>query len=145
MAVLRNIIAWTALLPCVGLAGASPVHLSREVEQTDPISGLHWQRVLDPTHPAAPPRWMLIRGSGSEVNTHGELRRPTMCVRSGDHVLLRSSNAGLSALSIEARVLENGACGSRVRARVTVTGAVVEVTVLDSGAGVLGGAAATWR
>ena len=145
MIVLRNLIAWTAFLRCVSLAGASPVHLSREVEQTDPISGLHWQRVLDPTHPAAPPRWMLLRGSGFAVSTHGERRRPTMCVQTGDHILLRSANAGLSALSIGATVLENGGCGARVRARVTVTGAVVEMTVLDSGAGVLGGTAARWR
>jgi flagella basal body P-ring formation protein FlgA len=47
--------------------------------------------------------------------------------------------------SLEATALQNGACGARVRARVAVTGAMVEMTVLDSGAGVLSGKAAAWQ
>ena len=144
MTAFRNIIIGIATLSCVSLAGASAVHLPREVEQADPISGLRWQRMTDPAHPAAPPRLTLTRGPGSELSEHRELRRATICVRAGDHVSLRSANAGFSMFSLEATALQNGACGARVRARLAVTGAIVEMTVLDSGAGVLSGKTATW-
>jgi hypothetical protein len=142
---LRNIAVCIATLACVSLAGASAMHSPLEVEQADPISGLHWQRVTDPTHPSAPPRLMLTRGSSTALREHRELRRPTICVRAGDHVSLHSTNAGFSMFSLEATALQNGACGARVRARVAVTGAMVEMTVLDSGAGVLSGKAAAWQ
>jgi hypothetical protein len=142
---LRNIFVCIATLACVSLAGASAMQPPLEVEQTDPISGLHWQRVTDPTHPSAPPRLRLTRGSGAGLIEHRELRRPTNCVRAGDHVSLRSTNAGFSMFSLEATALQNGACGARVRVRVAVTGAMVEMTILDSGAGVLSGKAAAWQ
>jgi Chaperone for flagella basal body P-ring formation len=142
---LRNIVVCIATLACVSLAGASATRPPLEVEQADPISGLHWQRVTDPTHPSAPPRLTLTRGSGTALIEHRELRRPTICVRAGDHVSLHSTNAGFSMFSLEATALQNGACGARVRARVAVTGAMVEMTVLDSGAGVLTGKAAAWQ
>jgi hypothetical protein len=41
--------------------------------------------------------------------------------------------------------LENGVCGARVRVRVMVTGALLEMTVLDSGSGMLSGKADGWR
>ena len=145
MAAIQNIVVGIVALSCAGFAGASSAHLPREVEQADPVSGLHWQRVTDPTHPAAPPRLMLTRGTDAELNEHRDLRRPTICVRAGDHVSLRSTNQGFSMFSLEAKVLENGACGTRVRARVAVTGAMVEMTILDSGAGVLSGKAAAWQ
>jgi hypothetical protein len=129
----------------VSVAGASAVHLGRDAEQVDPISGLHWQRVLDAKHPEAPPRLTLLRGSGAGVSRHRELMRPAICIRAGDHVSLRSANAGLSRSSLEATALQNGACGARVRARVAVTGALVEMTILDSGAAILSVKVSSWR
>jgi hypothetical protein len=41
--------------------------------------------------------------------------------------------------------LGNGACGERVRARVAVTGAVVEMRVLDARTAVFSEKAAAWR
>ena len=146
MIALRNIIVCTAMLSLgMSVAGASAVHLGRDAERVDPISGLHWQRVLDAKHPEAPPRLTLLRDSGAGVSRHRELMRPTICVRAGDHVSLRSANAGLSMSSLEATALQNGACGARVRARVAVTGALVEMTVLDSGAGILSGKVGAWQ
>ena len=145
MTALRYIVATIAAFGCVSFTGASTDHFPRRGEQTDPIPGFHWQRVMDPTHPSAPPRLMLMRGAGAELNGQRDLRRATICVRAGDHVSLRSANAGFSMFSLEATVLQNGACGARVRARVAVTGTLVEMTILDSGAGVLSGKAATWK
>jgi hypothetical protein len=130
---------------CVSVAGASALHLGCDAEQVDPISGLHWQRVLDAKHPAAPPRLTLLRGSGAGLSRHRELTRPTVCVRAGDHVSLRSAKSELSMSSLEATALQNGACGARVRARVAVTGALVEMTVLGSGAGILSGKVGAWQ
>jgi len=129
----------------ISVAGASAVHLGRDAERVDPISGLHWQRVLDPKHPAAPPRLTRQRGSVAELSIQGKSLRPALCVRAGDHVSLRSANAGLSRSSFEATALQNGVCGARVRARVAVTGALVEMTVLDSGAAILSGKVSTWE
>jgi hypothetical protein len=129
------------MLFCVSAAGASAVHVARDAEQADPISGLHWQVVSDPRHPAAPPRLTLMRGSDQPSEKGKQLPRPMVCVRAGDHVLLRGNNNDLSAMSLEATALENGTCGARVRARVAVTGALVEMIVLDARAGVLSGKA----
>jgi hypothetical protein len=146
MIVLRNIIVGTAMLSFgISVAGASAVHLGRDAERVDPISGLHWLRVLDPKHPAAPPRLMRQRGAAAELSRQEESLRPALCVRAGDHVSLRSANAGLSRSSFEATALQNGVCGARVRARVAVTGALVEMTVLDSGAAILSGKVSTWE
>jgi len=146
MIVLRNIIVGTAMLSFgISVAGASAVHLGRDAERVDLISGLHWQRVLDPKHPAAPPRLTRQRGSVAELSIQGKSLRPALCVRAGDHVSLRSANAGLSRSSFEATALQNGVCGARVRARVAVTGALVEMTVLDSGAAILSGKVSTWE
>ncbi len=68
-----------------------------------------------------------------------------MCVRAGDRVLLRGASVNFSRMSLEATALESGACGARVRARVGVTGALVEMTVLDAGSGILSGKAVAWR
>jgi hypothetical protein len=146
MIALRNIIVGTAMLSFgMSVAGASAMHLGRDTERIDPISGLHWQRLRDPNHPEAPPRLTLQRSSGAELSNHGKSLRPALCVRAGDHVTLRSANAGFSMSSLEATALQNGACGARVRARVAVTGALVEMTVLDSGAAILSGKVSAWR
>jgi hypothetical protein len=48
-------------------------------------------------------------------------------------------------MALEATAFESGACGARVRARVAVTGALVEMKVIDAGAGILSGKAGAWR
>ena len=142
----RNILVCTAMLSFgMSVAGASALHLGRDAEQVDPISGLHWQRVLDAKHPAAPPRLTPLRGSVAGVSRHREPVRSAICVRAGDHISLRSANSELSMSSLDATALQNGVCGARVRARVAVTGALVEMTVLDSGAGILSGKVSAWR
>jgi hypothetical protein len=145
MTLFVNIVVSLLTLFCVGAAGASAAHVVRDAEQADPISGLHWQLMTDPKHPAAPPRLTLIRGSDQSSEDGKPLPRRMVCVRAGDRVLLRANNAGLSMISLEATALENGMCGARVRARVAVTGAQVEMTVLDARAGSLSGnAGAGW-
>lgn len=142
----RNILVCTAMLSIgMSVGGASSLHPGRDAEQVDPISGLRWQRVLDAKHPAAPPRLTLLDSAGARVSRHNETMRPIICVRAGDHVSLRSANEGSSMLSLEAMALQNGACGTRVRARVVVTGALVEMTVLNSGTGILRGKVRAWQ
>lgn len=129
----------------MSVAGASAMNVARDTELADPFSGLRWQRVANSERPAAPPRLVLVRDAEAAGNTQKERQRPSICVRAGDRVLLRGTNVGFSAVSLEARALENGACGERVRARVMLTGALVEMRVVDSGAGVLSGKVAGWR
>jgi hypothetical protein len=145
MTALLNIVVCLVMLFCVSIAGASALHVARDAREADPISGLRWQRVADPKHPAAPPRLTLVRGADPALRSHRELRRPALCVRAGDHVLVHGKDAGSSTFSLEAIALENGACGDRVRVRVAITGALAEMSVLGSGMGVLSGKAAAWR
>jgi hypothetical protein len=139
-----NIVVCLVTLFCVSIAEASALHVACDAKQADPISGLHWQRIADPKHPAAPPRLTLVRGD-TALQGHRELRRPALCIRAGDHVLLHGKYAGSSTLSLEAMALENGACGDRVRVRIAITGALAEMSVLGSGMGVLRGKAVAWR
>jgi hypothetical protein len=145
MTALLNVVVCVVTLFCVSMAGASALHVARDARQADPISGLRWQRVPDPNHPEAPPRLTLVRGADTGSSSHRELRRPALCVRAGDHVLVHGKDAGSSTFSLEAMALENGACGDRVRVRVAVTGALAEMSVLGSGVGVLSDKAAAWR
>jgi hypothetical protein len=146
MAAGRKIIVYIAALTLgMSVAGASAMNVARDTERADPFSGLRWQRVANSERPAAPPRLVLVRDSEAAGNTKKERQRPSICVRAGDRVLLRGTNAGFSAFSLEAKALENGACGERVRARVMLTGALVEMRVVDSGAGILSGKVAAWR
>lgn len=146
MTAARSIIACIAIFTSgISVAGASAVHLARDAEPADPISGLHWQRVMDPERPAAPPRLTLRRGSDSALSAHRELRRVVACVRAGDHVLLRGADGGSSKVSLDATALESGVCGDRVRVRIAVTGGLVEMTVLGHGAGVLCIKGNAWR
>jgi hypothetical protein len=139
-----NIVVCLVTLFCVSIAEASALHVACDARQADPISGLHWQRMADPKHPAAPPRLTLVRGD-TALRSHRELRRPALCVRAGDHVLVHGKDVGSSTFSLEAMALENGACGDRVRVRIAITGAVAEMSVLGSGMGVLSGKVAAWR
>lgn len=127
------------------VAGASAMNTARDAERADPFSGLHWERVANPERPAAPPRLVLVRGADAASHLDKQMRLPIICVRAGDRVLLHGANAGSSTLSLEAMALENGACGERVRARVRVTGAMVEMKIVDSGTAVLSGKVAAWR
>ena len=145
MTVFASIFVFLVTLLCVTVAGASAVHVSRDAEAADPLSSLHWRWSTDPQHPAAPPRLTLMRGSGRSLERITQPSPPLICVRAGDHVLLRDVNVNLSMMSLEATALESGACGARVRARVGVTGALVEMTVLDAGSGTLNAKAAAWR
>lgn len=145
MTVLANIFVFLVMLLCVSVAGASAVHVARDAEQADPLSGLHWRWSADPQHPAAPPRLTVTRGPGRSLEKFAQPSRPLICVRAGDRVLLRGASVNLSMMSLEATALESGTCGARVRARVAVTGALVEMTVLDAGSGILSGRAAAWR
>ena len=145
MTAFANIFVFLIMLLCVSVARASAVHVARDADQADPLSGLHWRWSADPQHPAAPPRLTLMHGSGHPLEKAKRPSRPVMCVRAGDRVLLRGASVNFSRMSLEATALESGACGTRVRARVGVTGALVEMTVLDPGSGILSGKAAAWR
>jgi hypothetical protein len=145
MTVLANIAVCLGMLFCVSAAGASALRVVCDAEQADPISGLHWKRVADPKHPAAPPRLTPMSDSDRPSESGKQLPQQTVCVRAGDRVLLRGSDGRLSMMSLEATALENGSCGSRVRARVAVTGALIQMTVLDGGAGILAAKAGPWR
>lgn len=146
MAAGRKIIVYIAVLSFgMSVAGASAIDIARDTERADPFSGLHWQRLMNPERPDAPPRLVPMRDAEAADNTKKERRPPSICVRAGDRVLLRGTNAGFSTISLEARALENATCGERVRARVMLTGALVEMRVVDSGAGVLSGKVAGWR
>jgi hypothetical protein len=121
------------------------MNIARDTERADPFSGLQWQRVMNPEHPAAPPRLTLVQGADAAGHADKRTQRPTVCVRAGDHVALRSATAGRSTFSLEAMALENGACGERVRARLVVTGAVVDMRILDARTAVFSEKATAWR
>ncbi|HEY3989114.1 MAG TPA: hypothetical protein VGM02_07440 [Acidobacteriaceae bacterium] len=146
MTTARNILLFIiTFCSCLSIAGASAARLGLDAEGVDPISGLHWQRLDDPEHPAAPPRLRLMRGSDATFSARKNVRRASICVRAGDHVSLRDTNPRFSNFSLEAIALQSGACGARVRARVAVTGGLVEMTILSSGVGILSGKASAWR
>lgn len=141
----RTIFCIGVLSFATSMAEASAMNIARDTVRADPFSGLQWQRVMNPERPAAPPQLMLVRGANAEAHVDKGTHRPTICVRAGDHVALRSASAGPSTFSLDAMALGNGACGERVRARVAVTGAVVEMRVLDARTAVFSEKAAAWR
>ena len=131
------------LLTCLGLGAARAASSFREIDQTDPISGLHWRRTVDPQHPAAPPRLTLVPGATRGADAPSKASTP--CVHAGDRVLIQTGDARSAGMSLVATALANGFCGDRIRARVAVTGAVVQISVLGSGAGALAAKAEAWR
>ena len=142
----RRILVCIAVLSFgTSMAGASAMNIARDTERADPFSGLQWQRVMNPERPAAPPRLTLVRGADAAVHADKRTQRPTVCVHGGDHIALRSATAGRSTFSLEAVALENGACGERVRARLAVTGGVVEMRILDARTAVFSEKATAWR
>jgi hypothetical protein len=118
----------------------------RGADVMDPISGLHWLRLTDSAHPAAPPRLTLSRNSGSQASgTTVRSTKTLICVRAGDRVLLQRDDHGPAQMSLEATALGSGAVGDRIRARVTVTGALVEIRIAGAGRGFLSREAGDWR
>jgi Chaperone for flagella basal body P-ring formation len=144
MNLLRTLILFAVVpagcLPCIAAAAS----IARGVEVTDPISGLHWLRVEDPVHPAAPPR--LVLGRSIELPASDkDVAKAVPCVHAGDRVRLRRENGSAASLSMEATALGSGAPGDCVRARILVTGALVEMKISGPGAGVLSRETGKWR
>jgi sarcosine oxidase gamma subunit len=79
--------------------------------------------------------------SGSQEKS----RRSIVCVRAGEHFVLHQTGTHSPMLSLTATALESGACGDHVRARIQVTGAVAEVTLLEQGIGALRVKGEKWR
>jgi hypothetical protein len=105
----------------------------------------NWRRVFDPQHPEAPPRLVSVHGAGALSGSGGRLRRPVVCVRAGEHLVLHQTGTHSPMLSLAATALESGACGDHVRARIHVTGVVAEVTLLEQGIGALREKGEKWR
>ena len=126
----------------LGVSGATSVDGAiHAVEHTDPISGLHWQRIKDHQHPSAPPKLALVNRS---EDVAGGSRQSAVCVRAGDLVLLHGTNGTSAEISLKATALTSGVRGDRIRARVAVTGAAVEMTVIGPGAGAIVGKTGAW-
>ncbi len=103
-------------------------------DKFDLLTGQYWHRTVDPRHPAAPPR--LVTGSATNASDSGLKRPHPPCLRAGDRLLLQAGGVD-SILRMEATALESGAAGDTVRARVMVTGADVEITIVDATSGLL--------
>lgn len=129
-------------MPCIAGASTRPGVDDVTLESA---SGRSWQRVFDPQHPEAPPRLMVMHDAGTLSGSRAKSRRPVVCVRAGEHLVLHQIGVRSPMLSLAATALENGACGDHVRARIQVTGAVAEVTLLEQGVGTLEERGAKWR
>lgn len=129
----------------VTTAAWSSASVARDVREPDSTTDLYWQRVIDPRNPASPPRLIPLHHSSASSGSQRDTRRPVACVHAGEHLLLHESRKGSSTLSLEAIALEGGICGGRVRARIEVTGALIEITVLGPGVGILDRKGGKWR
>ena len=125
--------------------GAAPAGIAHGVDVTDPISGLHWLRLTDRVHPAAPPKLIQGRTAGLRSGHNAGSTRHAPCVRAGDRVTLRREDEGAAQMSLEATALGSGATGDRVRARISLTGALVEIKISGPGVGILSREASAWR
>ncbi len=145
MSALRKILISIAVaFLAMTTVAASSTGVAHDVPEPDSISGFYWQRLIDKAHPAAPPRLIHLHDSAASFGSH-DTQRPVACVRAGEHLLLHESRKGFSTLSLGATALEGGVCGGRVRARIEVTGALTEITVLGRGVGVLDRKGNKWR
>jgi hypothetical protein len=133
----RTLILLTMVLPGFIRCAAGAAAVAHSMEVIDPVSGLHWLRLSDSAHPAAPPRLRLERVGDPESDHRPVSARRPICVRAGDRVVLQRDNGSAVQMSLEATALGSGAPGDRVRARIAVTGALVEIRVSGPGAGVL--------
>ena len=114
--------------------------LKRDTVEADPISGLRWLRVADPSHPAAPPKLVLLRSDQGVPKGEQRFGAPatrSVCVHVGDHLRLDAAGTALNSMTLDAVSVGNAACGDLVRARLAVTGKLVAVSVTRMGAGVL--------
>lgn len=114
--------------------------LKRDTIQADPISGLRWLRIGDPSHPGAPPKLVLLPGDQGESGGErrfGSAAPRSFCVHVGDHLRLNGAATALNWITLDAVSSNNAACGGQVRARLAVTGKLVDVTVTSAGSGVL--------
>jgi hypothetical protein len=146
MSVLRNVLVNIAIaFVTVGAGGASSAGIAKDVPEPHSVSGFYWERVIDARHPAAPPRLIPRHGTAAPSGSRKGSRRPVICVRAGEHLLLHETGSGSSTVSLAATALESGGCGDRVRARIEVTRALTEVTVLGQGVGVLDRRGEKWR
>ncbi len=143
MPAFRNIFVSIAIsFVAVSTASARVAH---DVPEPDSTTGFYWQRIIDPENPAAPPRLVPVHDSAAPSVSRAKARRPVACVRAGEHLLLHETRMASSTVSLAAIALQSGACGDRIRARIEVTGAFAEITVLGHGVGALGGKEDTWR
>jgi hypothetical protein len=143
MPAFRNIFVSIAIsFVAVSTASARVAH---DVPEPDSTTGFYWQRIIDPGNPAAPPRLIPVHGSAAPSVSRTNARRPVACVRAGEHLLLHETRMASSTVSLGAIALQSGACGDRIRARIEVTGAFTEITVLGHGMGALGGKEDKWR
>lgn len=124
---------------------ADPARIMQAVDVIDPISGVHWLRLTDPGHPAAPPRLSPDRESGAAFVSRRGRAKSAPCVRAGDRVLLHRGGEGSALVSVEATALQSGSLGDRVRARIVLTGALVEMEVSGPGAGLLSKEKSLWH
>jgi hypothetical protein len=114
--------------------------LKRDTVEADPISGLRWLRVGDPSHPAAPPKLILVpgdKGLPSGQRRFGRVASGSFCVHMGDHLRLDAATTALNSMTLDAVSSGNAACGGQVRARLAVTGKLVDIMVTSAGSGVL--------
>jgi hypothetical protein len=114
--------------------------LKGDTVEADPISGLRWLRVGDPSHPAAPPKLVLLhseQGVPKGEQRFGPLATRSLCVHVGDHLRLDARGTASNSMTLDAISVGNAACGDLVHARLGITGKLVAVTVTSVGAGVL--------
>lgn len=145
MNLLRMLIFFTIVLLGSLRCVADPAHITQAVDVIDPISGVHWLRLTDPAHPAAPPHLSLSRASAKAFVGRPLRIKSAPCVRAGDRVLLHRGGEGSALMSVEATALQSGSLGDRVHARIVVTGSLVEMKISGPGAGVLSRETNLWR
>ena len=120
--------------------------LKRDTVEADPISGLRWLRVADPSHPAAPPKLILLpsdKGLSRGERRFGPVAPRALCVHMGDHLRLDAATTALNSMTLDAVSSGNAACGGQVRARLAVTGKLVDIMVTSVGSAVLVAAGAS--
>ncbi len=140
---LRNIFV-SIVIAFVMLSTAS-AKVAHDVPVPDSTTGFYWQRIIDPGNPAAPPRLIPVQDFAVPFGIRGKARRPVACVQAGERLLLHEIRIGSSTVSLVATALQSGACGNRIRARIEITGAFIEITVLGHGMGALGRKEDEWR
>ena len=117
-------------------AGTARISTAAHTARFDLLTGEYWERIADPRHPEAPPRWAAVAATKSESHSCQPL--PVAILRAGHPLQLKAGGAN-SLFRMEAVALESGTPGNTVRARITLTGAVVEVMIVDQDTALLAG------